>query len=209
MTNELNEAQVSALVDGELGRHEMIAVIDQLVESEPLRAFYRDVRRLDRLVDEAGSAAAIGELPTDLWDRIERTAAAGDIREQPRARDTRSQWRWGLQVAALVVIAVATWVLAGGNRRQPTTLRPDGGVMSVVLASQPGAMSDGRFLALTTELLQADRHYHEQMFEILQAVRGPNREGGGEGLLPLTDTQPRLQLANAGPAGDRARRTWD
>lgn len=202
--NQLNETQVSALLDAELGHHETLALVDRLVESESLRSFYRAARRLDHLVDEAGAAAAAGDLPAGLWERIER--AAGTPPERSAGRRPQWPWRWAMQAAAVCVIAIAAWWLTADAGRQPVAFQQPGDVMSVSLASRPGTMTDTRFLELTTELLRADRHYHEQMFEILRAIRPTGREGGSEGLLPLTDAQPQLR-----PAGDDdgARRVWD
>jgi len=203
------EIQVSALLDGELGREETLAVVDQLLDSPELQRFYRSGRRLDVALGELRGADAGGAPPSALWARI---VAAAELPDRGPAADRRPRppvWRWALQAAAVVLVAVATWMLAPSAQRPAGSVDlADGGVVSVALASEPDRMTERRFLEMTTELLRADRRYHHQMYQILQAVHRPSLEGSAEGLLPLVDDGPSLRRTRADdPAGGT--RTWD
>jgi len=203
------EIQVSALLDGELGREETLAVVDQLLDSSELRRFYREGRRLDVALGQLHAADAGEGPPSELWRRI---VAAAQLPEGAPASASRSRppvWRWALQAAAVVLVAVATWLLAPSGQRPGDPLDLAGSdVVSVALASAPDRMTERRFLEITTELLQADRSYHHQMYQILQAVHRPSLEGSSEGPLPLVDGGPGLRRARAGDT-DGGTRTWD
>ena len=63
------------------------------------------------------------------------------------------------------------------NSPTPTTSSED---MIVRIGDNPNAMSDARFIEMTTELLRADRTYRDQMFTVLASVRtGELQEGEG------------------------------
>ena len=65
-------------------------------------------------------------------------------------------------------------------------------------------MTDERFIELTTEVLRADRRYHQKMQEIMAAVnyRGHVLEGGAEGPAPLEEDDGDLRLAASRDRGD-------
>ncbi len=203
------EIQVSALLDGELGREETLAVVDQLLESPALQRFYRAGRRLDVALGELRGGDAEGAPPSELWSRIAAAATLPDRGKAAASRPRPPVWRWALQAAAVVLVAVATWLLAPSAQRPGGPLDLAGSdVVSVALASEPDRMTERRFLEITTELLRADRSFHRQMYQILQAVHRPSLEGSAEGPLPLVDDGPALRRARADdPAGGT--RTWD
>ncbi len=189
------EVEISALLDGELDHAELLAVAGAPVASPAARAFFRELRSLDRLL---GAAAHPGQLPPELWQRIvtaaERDGMVGAARP-----------RWALRpvlaVAATLLLVTTGWLLVA--RLAP--LRPATGVVTVEVGAARGRMSDERFIALTTELLGAEPRYHRTMQQIMTAVtaRSLPVEGSGEGLGPLNDDSGLLLV------GDRAARSWN
>jgi anti-sigma factor RsiW len=193
--NQSWEVEISALLDDELDRTELLAVVDELVASPEARASYRELRSLDRLL---GADERSSRLPPELWQRI--VAAAERDRVVALARPQRSL-RPVLAVAAALLLATTGWLLVA--RLAP--LRTATEVVTVQVGADRGQMSDERFIALTTELLGAEPRYHRTMQQIMTAVtaRSLPVEGSGEGLGPLSDD------ANVLLVGDRATRTWD
>jgi hypothetical protein len=113
-----------------------------------------------------------------------------------------------MRVAAALVIAVGAWSVVW---MWPDLGPREEGVMSIELAANSGAMSDQRFLELTTELLQADRHYHFKMQQIMTAVNRHSfaAEGSTEPPSPLADADSGLRRASFdSSAEDLLHETW-
>ncbi len=92
-----------------------------------------------------------------------------------RGRGPLRHWAWG--TAATIALAVGGYVALNNAGPDPTG-SSEGAEIVVRLGEDPGAMSDDRFIAFTTELLRADRTYRDQMYSVLEAVRtGAQQEG--------------------------------
>lgn len=184
--NETWEADISALVDGELDHPKLLETVDRIVAGESCREFYRRARRFDALLAEVR-----GEAPAELWTAI-ATAA------ERRGRRTRRTWLAAAAVVVVGAVLALMWPNAG------TTRAIDPAVVEVQVAgSADGGMGDARFVELTAELLRADRRYHRAMEEILDAVdRHAANEGGGT----EEERSPQGELLLAVDAGEPR---WD
>jgi len=214
--NEAHEIGVSALLDAELAHHELLEVVDRLVEDPELRDFYRHVRGLDLRLLEAGLARTVPEeAPAELWRRIEREAlAASETAEVVDA--TRRFPRvplWLMASAAAAAMAIGVWIGTLPSTPAFTTEAGIGEVVNIHLAADAGAMDDDRFVELTAELLRADRRYHRAMEQIISAVNASSalNEGLDEGFAPFTDVNNEIRPAALPQDGFGAseRRIWD
>jgi hypothetical protein len=193
-SNEWYETEISGLVDGELGQREVIAVVDHLVEEPASRDFYRGARQLDLLLETVQQSVADGELPEDLWRRIETAAAGEPDAAQARRPAIRAGHRRVLQIAAVALLAVGAWAL---GRLWPQAAPVPEQVVQVRLESDGGRMTEDRFVALAAELLRADRRYHLTMHEILTALdsRAYADEGGAGEAGGLTESSSGFRTA--------------
>lgn len=162
---ELHQADLSALLDGELETGEAVAAVDHLADCGACRDFWRSARDLQAAT--APEAAADPTPPADGWRRIE-AAVEKDHRRSSRA------WAW--RVAAVLVVGVGLlFALRLGPRPDPpggSGLDPvPGDVLEVQAGSQP--MSERRFVEVTTELLRAEPVYHLKMLEVMRQVAAP------------------------------------
>lgn len=213
---EADEIGVSALLDAELAHHELLEVIDQLVEDPELRDFYRHVRGLDLRLLEAGVARPVQEEAlAELWERIEQQAMMPQ--EAGEVLDARRRFRrvpaWLMATAAAAALAVGVWIGARPSAPMLTSEADLGEVVNIQLAADAGAMDDDRFVELTAELLRADRRYHQAMEQIISAVnaRSTMNEGLTEGLAPLDDFDNEIRpvaLRQDGGANGEPR-VWD
>lgn len=185
-TCEHHELSLSTLIDGELDPTEIVVTIDHLSACEACREFYRDAREVDRI---ALTAVATDEPSLDLldldddelWERIESRTTRETPIAQPRA-SYRPIWM-SAAAAVLAVLAIGLAFMMG----QRTTID----TIEVVLGQDRGMMSDDRFVELTTELLGADRRYHEKMLEVMQLVSEQGDEGSSEDRLNGIDPDDR------------------
>jgi hypothetical protein len=181
------EIDLSALVDGELEPQRLLSLIDRLVDEPAARRFYRRVRALDGLV-EAVEPLPRAEAPNEVWQRI--AAATG---QTPGALPFRA--RRGprlapkilapLVAAAAVVIAISLGVWTNRERAPGAPAVEEGAAAvesDITIGAREGQMTDERFLALATEILEADQHYRREMVEIIQLVESalPSEMGSAE-----------------------------
>lgn len=165
------ELAISTLVDGELATAELMPTLDHLVRCAACRAFYRRARDLDTAVSQQGltehqhglaeqSAEEEHEAPPEaLWERI----AAASTPATPR----RFEARWLPQIAAALLLAFGLWaVQAYEGPRAESNLEG----IELVLGEDGGAMTEQRFVALTAEVLRADRRYRELMLAVMRSV---------------------------------------
>jgi hypothetical protein len=161
---------VSAWHDGELDRPGQGAMIDHLIECAGCRDFYRDARELGALAAAVGTPAGAAEPSPGLWRRIER-AARRDAEAAGRAPSPGWLRRlpapaWAVAgVAAAVVVMVAWRGLPGGPAAAPAPVKAP-----IRIGGDPGGMDDARFLALTAQVLQADRRYREAFYQVMKQV---------------------------------------
>lgn len=191
---ERYEILVSSWLDGEMGRSDQIEMMDHLVRCGSCRDFYLSARALSGLLAAAG-AEALAEPPSPrVWERIERSS-------RERGSVLRGGWAWArarrLPAGALAA-AAAVLVVLGLFASRPQ--RPEASAPArtgIRLGEDAGRMSDARFVALTAEVLRADRKYREAFYEVMRQVeqdtsddeasvdlRQPEREGRGEARAP-------------------------
>ncbi len=183
------EADLSAIVDGELDGEPLRRAVDALAVSPELRRFWAESRELQTSL-RAGKEDRAGVTPREgLWDVIEakakppaRTFALGHV-------PTRA---WAAAATILIAISLA---LSGFLKVDiPAFHSPE---RTVQLAGDPGSMTEDRFLELTTELLKADPRYQRKMLEVMQVVNQQaygfqtgERQGRGEPLRDHAAEQP-------------------
>jgi hypothetical protein len=180
------EADLSALVDGELERQRLLQVIDRLVEEPSARHFYRRARVLDGLV-EATEPLPRAEAPTEVWQRIATATGQAPgtlpfrVHSLPRL-STRIFAPLAAAAALVIAVSLGFWV----NAQRPTrgALMEVGAVDvgDITIGGRAGQMTDERFFALATEILEADRHYRRELVEVIQLVESalPSEMGSAE-----------------------------
>ncbi len=169
------EGLLSEWLDDELDRAGQVEMLDHLVRCGGCRRFYAEARAL------AGVVAAV-RTPSDapvpsfaVWKRIKGAA-----------RPSRPSWAWGAVAAA--VLAVGFMLTLVG---QPAPVGPQPGDVEIQLGSNSGSMTDQRFIALATEVLQSDRRYRSAMFQVMSQVMTETgaQEASFEGLSPRKDRE--------------------
>lgn len=206
-TCEHHEADLSAILDGELAMVELTRTLDHLVACPACADFYRRSRLLDRAVaadrrqlDAAESEPAI-QPPDELWQRIAERAPwsqtdsdSGAVAGVTPLRSRRAKLReWAPRLAAVFVLAFGLWmvhlVTRGAGSAEFFLHSPE--ASADVLTEEEVSewtreedplgpapeMSEQRFVALATEVLQADSRYHYEMLDVLKTVtRADSRE---------------------------------
>lgn len=171
---EIHQADLSALIDGELDARDAIAAVDHVTDCGACREFWRSARALqDATSAEAGAEAGAEPLPpADGWRRIESTVQ-GEDRRSHRARPRTWAWR----IAAMLVVGVGLLFALQPGSPQPGSPRDTGlepglaGTIEVQAGTRP--MSERRFVEVTTELLRADPAYHAMMLDVMRQVVAP------------------------------------
>ncbi len=189
---EYIEANLSALIDGELTGEELLETVDALSSSPELQRLYARMRGLRELVGPPLDFTREERLPPDLWPKINRRSGLGRAKIIRLFTDSPAR-AW----AAAAVILLGIGLSSIGLFRLPT-LRAGDDVISVTLGENKGKMTEERFIALTTELLRADRRYHRKMLEVLEAVTAENIVTEGS----VEETPRRNQPAEETNEGD-------
>jgi predicted anti-sigma-YlaC factor YlaD len=145
------EMHISALIDGEAGRADTLAILDHMPACASCQAFYRDCRQLQDVVD------ALPVAPEADFER------AGGRRIVPLPRPARWVWAAAASIAALLV-AAGIWLrpsVPAGVDLGPRIID-----LSVQTPSAP--MNDTRFMEISVALLHAEPRYQRTMIEILE-----------------------------------------
>ena len=177
---ESYEVHISALMDGEAEPTDAMLVLDHLPGCEACQRFYQQVRELQKLVDarpvapgstEALEARAASSLVLQSGaSAADDDAANHDFRSaKVVAMERPPRWVWGL--AASLLVALGFGLGQGMSGALPSQQVGSDGEVVVQIASDEGHMSEERFVALTVELLRADRKYHRKMSEVLDEVQ--------------------------------------
>ncbi len=174
---ETHQMQLSALLDGELERGELLETLDHVVSCPACARFYHDARGLQELVDgwdplirPTSEAAADGDRvvrPARLWSRLwSRCSPVG----------------WVAAAAA----AVVALIIGVGVQWDDADMRPEASVdaPATIEVADTGAqpMSEDRFVELTVELLRADQRYQQEMADVLRKVERTRPEAWGRAL---------------------------
>ncbi len=105
-----------------------------------------------------------------------------------------------MRVAALAAMVILCFGL-GYLMNRPTPPLPVS-TEPIVLASQPGQMTDDKFLALTRELLTADPEYHQKMYMILSSLNREERQWPLE-VMPRNEGPSSVEAVTADGGGTR------
>ena len=106
LTDEECEANLSALIDGELDGTLLLPTIDHLVRSERCRRFYRDARLLRELLSGERAKRLVQEKPADTWKKIEWRS--GLHRPQVFRLFSKRSPFWAAAAAVLLVLGLWT-----------------------------------------------------------------------------------------------------
>lgn len=148
---ESYEVHISALIDGETGRADTLAILDHLPACASCQAFYRDCRQLQDVVDDLPAVPEVG---------VER-AGRSRIVSLPRP----ARWVWAV-AASIALLLVATSVWLRPSITPDSDLGPRVIDLSVQKPSVP--MDDTRFMEVSVALLHAEPRYQRTMIEILE-----------------------------------------
>ncbi len=179
------EVTLSALVDREIGEiepSELLPTLDHLADCSSCQSFYRQSRGLEGVLAVLRDPL---EMPTLLSGGWQEIAKASDL--EPRWRQLRTK---ALAAAAAVVFAVGLWTAHFAFQPGPTLSDGSSSASVSVLNQSAGphgnAMTDHRFVELTTELLRSDRRYQTKMQEVLDEVSSRSfiAEGSNEMSFP-------------------------
>jgi hypothetical protein len=179
---EKHEVELSALIDGESDLATAIQILDHLARCPSCQAYYKRLRSLQELIDQMQTVtdAPVIQLPSRRG-----------IQPRLRAIPLRGIPRWAHALAAVLVLAIGIWSVA--QIRSDSVPAPSNaeGLVTIRLEENKGQMSDGRFLEVATELLQADRQYHRLMFQLLEMIQY------GDNSMEMVD-QPLLARGESG-----------
>lgn len=165
------EMHISALMDGEATREDVLSILDHLPLCDSCQGFYREARRLQDVVDRMPSAAAATDAAgvTLDADRKQTEPLRGSGRWLPGVIPfgTPARWVWG--IAATLLLALGFW-MSVARQREAAVPGSRNQVVRLTLEEDRGRMSRARFVEMTVELLKSDRRYHRKMIEILERV---------------------------------------
>ncbi len=163
---ETASSALSALLDNELSHLERLEAVDHLAACANCRHFYRRARDLDGWMATLESDGQDEPVSETMWSRV--TSATS----KQEARPSRI---WLSSLAAMTLLACSLWLMQ--------TLNPSGpgapALVELQLEEDRGQMTDQRFVALTTEVLRADRRYHHKMLEVMSTVADRTRLSEG------------------------------
>ncbi len=163
------EIAVSAWIDGELSPLESTPALDHLVDCPACRGFYRRARVLSKVVDSPRSE--LDEEPPDaeIWHRISTSSFDS-------GQSHRRSSMWWSRLAAVLLVTLGFLLLQPSSSEQRAA---SGEILELTLEGDRGRMSEERFVALTAELLKADRRFHRKMLEVMLTVDEVVHDGEG------------------------------
>lgn len=171
--------EISAWVDGELeAEGSILELVDHVAACPECNAFYRQVRALGAEVAMADPRQT--EPPAALWAEI----AASELRPTLATGARRWPTRGWSAVAALLAATLVWWLVAYRFSSDlvpaPTIAEGRPIPQEIVLGGEADTMTDERFVALATELLQADPRYRHELQSILYQIasQAPKAEDG-------------------------------
>ncbi len=169
------EGLVSEWLDEELDRAGQVEMLDHLARCNGCRRFYTEARALAGVVAAVRTPADAPAPSLAVWKRIKDAGAP-----------SRPSWAWGAVAAAILAVGFML-VLVG----QPVPIGPQPGDVEIQLGSNSGNMTDQRFIALATEVLQSDQRYRAAMFQVMSQVMTETgaQEASFEGLSPRVDRE--------------------
>lgn len=185
---ERNEMLLSTCLDGEDRAADRLELLDHLARCRDCRDFYLEARALGGLAAAVRPPAADASPGRDRWERIRAAAVpqSSSIRRRPAVP------AWALRAAAFLVVAAGLAFALG----RPARVLPAAGasVVEVVLEEDAEAMTESRFVELTTEVLRADRRYHQAMFRVMEQVVSDTGRAGTAGETKVRERDERGEL---------------
>jgi hypothetical protein len=185
------QMKVSALMDGEMPAEEIEGTVRHLAACEECLQEFKVFQKLQNRVNRELAQPVVSP---QTWERIQRQAA-----KAPKAIFIPFKSR-AMRIAALAAAVILCFGL-GYLMNRPTPILPVS-TGPIVLASQPGQMTDERFLALTRELLTADPEYHQKMFMILSSLNREDRQWPLE-VMPQNEGPGSIEAVTADGGGNR------
>ena len=186
------QLNLSAMLDGELKGEALSRTVKHLAVCSDCLKVFNAFQSLQARVE---AEAAAPPLPPHLWLRIE---AQGRRKEKPKVLSFfQSHAVKYISAAAALFIFFAL----GYYLRKPALPSAKMDLNApVVLAGNPGRMSEERFLEITRELLSAEPKYHRKMYLILHSLGAGN---WGEGMEPPAkeDFEVSTRFVNTGKKG--------
>lgn len=149
------EVHISALMDGEVTRGDVFSLLDHLPSCSSCRSFYRESRTLQEVADT---------MPIAALEERDAPGVSSPPLSSRRLVPWSQRWAWG--IAAGMLLAVGLWL--GQTRLRSERSVPE--ILDVVLEERKGEMSEARFFEMAIELLESDRRFQRQMFDLLQRV---------------------------------------
>lgn len=161
------EIELSALIDGESDPAMALELVAHVAECAACSSFVRELRATQDLVDKLQTA---------------RSDEQGSVDVVPISTRQKKSWgfrpQWAVGIAALLVITVSLWFGSDVGAGVGLTNDLRDGELVIRLEENKGRMSDERFVALVSELLQADRRYQNEMYVVLDEIA--NHRSSGE-----------------------------
>jgi len=185
------QMKVSAMMDGELPAEDIEATVRHLAACEECLQEFKVFQKLQNRVNRELSQPSVSP---QTWERIRRQAT-----EAPKAIFIPFKSR-AVRIAAMAAAVILCFGL-GYLVNQPSPILQDSGA-PIVLASQPGQMTDEKFLALTRELLTADPEYHQKMYMILSSLNREEKRWPLE-VMPRSEGSANVQAVTADGEGTR------
>ena len=160
------EIELSALIDGESNPAMALKLVEHVASCSSCSTFVRELRSTQAFVD------SLQVMPDSEPEPVATVPIEG---QHQRVLWMRPQWAVGL--AALLIVTVS--LCFGTNIGAPGGLTNDmrDGELVIRLEENKGRMSEERFVALVSELLQADRRYQNEMYVVLDEITH-NRSSG-------------------------------
>ena len=191
--HECDEYQMkaSAMMDGELPAEEIESTVRHLAVCEECLQEFKIFQKLQNRVNRELSQPSVSPR---AWERIRRQAA-----EAPKAIFIPFKSR-AVRIAAMAAAVILCFGL-GYLMNHPTRLLPVS-TEPIVLASQPGQMTDEKFLTLTRELLTADPEYHQKMYLILNSLNREEKQWPMENM-PRNEASRSVEAVTADGGGTR------
>lgn len=167
---ESYEVLVSAQVDGELETERYPELLDHVARCRTCRRFYLEAQALGGVLEALPGGPSTEPLPESIWQEISAS-------QRKTARLVAGNSGWILRLAASVVLALGVAMTVLWLQPSP---EPSQGLLEIALGETPEAMTDERFVEITTELLKGDRRYRQTMLQVMAEVEGPLTEGEGD-----------------------------
>jgi negative regulator of sigma E activity len=188
------QMKVSAMMDGELPAEEIEGTVRHLAACEECMQEFKVFQKLQHRVNRELAQPSVSP---QAWEAIRRRAT-----EAPKTIFIPFKSP-AVRIAAMAAAVILCFGL-GYLMNQPSTILQDPNA-PIVLASQPGQMTDDKFLALTRELLTADPEYHQKMYMILSTLNREDRRWPQE-TLPTDEAASSARMSTAD--GGESRQTF-